>query len=102
MTQETKRIGYNKLSRIAEIFSGLAHPIRLEILELLEDGNSMSVGEILKEIKIEPTLLTHHLSKMKYLGILESSKEGRNVYYRLAILEISNIFDCIQNCRVRM
>lgn len=95
-----RRISYNKLSKVAEIFSGLSHPVRLEILETLEDGTPKNVGEILSEVKIEPTLLSHHLTKMKYLGILESVKEGRNVFYRLAIQEITGILDCIQNCRV--
>ena len=50
-----------KLGKVAEIFEGLAYPVRLEILELLEDGKSYSVGEILNEVKIEPSLLSHHL-----------------------------------------
>ena len=97
-----RRISFNKLNKVADIFSGLAHPIRLEIIEILEDGESKSVGEILTEIKIDPTLLTHHLTKMKNLGILESSREGRHVFYRLAMLEITQVFDCIQNCRLKM
>ena len=94
-----KRISYNKLGKVAEIFSGLAHPTRIEILEILEGGEVFSVGKILNEIKIDPTLLTHHLTKMKHMGILKSTKEGRNVYYQLAMPEITNILDCIENCK---
>lgn len=96
-----RRISYNKLGKVAEIFSGLAHPTRLEILEILENGNSLAVHEILKEIKIDPALLTHHLMKMKHLGILQSSKTGRNVYYRLVLPEITDVLDCIQNCKIK-
>ena len=96
-----RRIGYDKLGKVAEIFSGLAHPTRLEILEILEHGSALSVGEILSQISIDPTLLTHHLSKMKHLGILKSKKEGRNVYYQLDILEITSVLDCIQNCNIK-
>ena len=96
-----RRISYGKLEKVAEIFSGLAHPTRLEILEILKGGNPLSVGEILQCLEIDATLLTHHLSKMKHLGILESSKQGRNVYYRLAMPEIIDVLDCIQNCRIK-
>jgi ArsR family transcriptional regulator len=96
-----RQISYNKLGKVAEIFSGLAHPTRLEILEILEGGRPFAVSEILEEIKIDATLLTHHLSKMKHLGILQSSKKGRNVYYQLAMPEITNVLDCIQNCRIK-
>lgn len=93
-----RKISTKKLKRVAEIFTGLAHPVRLEIVGLLEHGRPATVGEILAEIKIDPTLLTHHLTKMKHLRILESNREGRNVYYQLAIPEITNVFDCIENC----
>lgn len=95
-----RKISSYKLKRVADVFGGLAHPSRLEILEFMEDGQERTVGEILKYMQIEPTLLTHHLSKMKHLGILESYKEGRNIYYKLCLTEITNVFDCIQNCKI--
>lgn len=96
-----RRISYDKLGKVAEIFSGLAHPTRLEILETLEDGSAYSVGQILEQVNINPTLLTHHLTKMKHLGILRSSKQGRNVYYQLDMPEITDVLDCIQNCKIK-
>ena len=96
-----KKIDTDKLTKVADIFSGLAHPIRLEILEFLESCEPVTVGEILKEIECDPTLLTHHLTKMKHIGILDSTKQGRNVFYRLVMPEITNIFDCIHNCNIR-
>lgn len=101
MESTRRRISYNKLGKVAEIFSGLAHPTRLEILEILEDGSALSVGQILSQIVIDPTLLTHHLTKMKHLGILKSSKQGRNVYYQLDMPEITDVLDCIQNCKIK-
>lgn len=89
-----------KLGKVAEIFEGLAYPVRLEILELLEDGKSYSVGEILNEVKIEPSLLSLHLKKMKNIGIIESLRQGRNIYYKLALKEITKVFDCIYNCNI--
>lgn len=95
-----RRIEYHKLQKVGEIFSGLAHPTRLEILEILESGNTLSVGEILNELNIDPTLLTYHLTKMKHLGILASSREGRNVYYKLALPEVVDVLGCIENCKI--
>lgn len=97
-----KQIDSKKLIKIAEIFQGLAFPVRLRILELLEDGQEYAVFEILEKIEIEASLLSHHLSKMKNIGILESYKKGRNVYYRLAIKEITKVFDCINACELKM
>lgn len=96
------QISADKLVRISEIFQGLAFPVRLRILELLEDGRDYAVFEILEKIDIEASLLSHHLSKMKNIGILDSYRKGRNVYYRLAIKEITKVFDCIHACELKL
>ena len=93
-------INSQKLIKIAEIFQGLAFPVRLKILVLLEDGNDYAVYEILENVKIEASLLSHHLTKMKNIGILESYRKGRNIYYRLAIKEITKVLDCIHDCEL--
>lgn len=90
-----------KLERVAEIFHGLAYPIRLQILKLLENGQDYAVYEILEKLEIEASLLSHHLIKMKNIGILDSYRKGRNIYYRLAIKEITQVFDCINACDLK-
>ena len=97
-----KQINPDKLVKIAEIFQGLAFPVRLRILELLEDGQEYAVFEILEKIDIEASLLSHHLSKMKNIGILDSYRKGRNIYYYLAIKEITSVFDCIHACELKL
>jgi ArsR family transcriptional regulator len=97
-----REISPQKLEKIAEIFQGLAYPVRLQILELLEDGKDYPVNEILNKVQIEASLLSHHLAKMKNIGILESYRQGRNIYYKLAIKEISKVFDCIYSCELKL
>lgn len=101
-TISKEQISSQKLIKISEIFQGLAFPVRLRILELLEDGKDYAVYEILENIEIEASLLSHHLSKMKNIGIIESYRQGRNIYYRLAIKEISKVFDCIYSCDLKI
>ena len=97
-----REISTEKLAKIAEIFQGLAYPVRLQILELLEDGNDYAVSEILEKVQIEASLLSHHLSKMKNIGIIDSYRQGRNIYYKLAIKEITKVFDCIYSCELKL
>ena len=101
-TISNREISPKKLEKIAEIFQGLAYPVRLQILELLEDGNAYPVNVILDKVQIEASLLSHHLGKMKNIGILESYRQGRNIYYKLAIKEISKVFDCIYSCELKL
>ncbi len=101
-TISREQISPEKLIKISEIFQGLSYPVRLRILELLEDGKDYPVYEILENIEIEASLLSHHLSKMKNIGILSSYRKGRNIYYKLAITEITKVFDCIYSCDLNL
>ena len=100
--QKVKRSRRNieplKLQKMAELMKAISHPARLEIIELLEEKDPQSVAEILQQIEIEQSLLSHHLTKMKDKGVLNSYRKGKNVYYSLAIKEITKIFDCMDQC----
>ena len=58
----------------------LAHPVRLEIMEYLKEGEKY-VGDIVSYIGIGQSNVSRHLSALKQAGILNSRQEGSNVYY---------------------
>ena len=70
------------LSRIAERLKALADPTRLKILHSLEEGER-TVSEILEEVGGSQANVSKHLGIMRRVGILESRREGINVYYRV-------------------
>ncbi|NJN77941.1 MAG: helix-turn-helix transcriptional regulator [Saprospiraceae bacterium] len=93
---------FDKLNGIAKILKIVSHPVRLEILEILEAEEPLTVSEIRERInsEIEQSMLSHHLIKMKDNGILTSYKQGKNSYYSLTDKTMMNIFDCIGICEV--
>ena len=74
-----RNINAAKLEKVAHILKAISHPVRLEILEVLEGKPAQSVAEILEQLDVEQSLLSHQLTKMKDTGILESYREGRNI-----------------------
>ena len=66
----------------AELFRALGHPARIRILELLVDGEK-PVSDLLAEIGLEPSTLSQHLAVVKRIGLVESSRKGNAVNYRL-------------------
>ena len=83
---------------MAEVLKVISHPLRLRIIELLESEKPLCVGDILSQLDVEKSLLSHHLNKMKDKGILEAHRQGRKKYFRLAFKEITKIFDCLEQC----
>lgn len=67
----------------SDFFKALAHPVRLEILRNLKDGERC-VCELIEEIEIEQSNLSQHLGVMKKQGLLDSRKDGQKVMYRIA------------------
>ena len=64
----------------ADVCKAIAHPTRIEILQLLREGERC-VCEIFPAMKIEQPNVSRHLSVLKKAGILSSRKEGLKVIY---------------------
>ena len=67
----------------ADLFRALGHPARIRILELLVEGEQ-PVSDLLADLGIEPSTLSQHLAVVKRIGLVESSRKGNAVTYRLA------------------
>jgi len=68
-------------SACVSCFAGLSCQARIEIINLLQKKEEMSVMEIAKHFKLTQPTITHHLQYLKDAGVLTSKKKGRNVYY---------------------
>ena len=90
------KIKDKKLSQIrtiydlqAEICSALASPVRLQILELISEGE-MTATELLEILHIPKANLSQHLAVLKEAGILHSRREGLFQYIKLSIPKIKD------------
>lgn len=67
----------------AEFFRMLGHPVRIRVLELLQDG-PMPVRDLLVAIEVEPSALSQQLAVLRRSGIVISTRNGTTVVYELA------------------
>jgi DNA-binding transcriptional ArsR family regulator len=84
--EQDKRI-YELQARLCQV---LASPKRLEILYTLK-GGELTAGDLARAVDVTMPNLSQHLSLMKQHGLVESRKEGLNMYYSVAsdhILEV--------------
>lgn len=66
----------------ADFLKALAHPARLEIIELLKDGEK-NVGIILKTLNMPQSSLSRHLLILRESGILRPRQKGTTIYYSI-------------------
>jgi ArsR family transcriptional regulator len=79
----------------AEICGTLASPKRLEILNLLRDGEK-SVNELAALAELNQTNVSQHLAVLRSHGIVTTRREGANVYYRIANPKILQACDLMR------
>jgi ArsR family transcriptional regulator len=70
-------------ARAAALFHALSDEIRLEVIDLLRDGERC-VCELTEALDIAQPRLSWHLRTLKDAGILTDRREGRWIYYALA------------------
>ena len=83
--------------RGAAIFSALAHPLRLKILEKLREG-PCCVCKIIPYVDGEQSNVSHHLAILRKANVVQCEKRGLEVWYAVTDTRIFEIIDLMNNC----
>jgi DNA-binding transcriptional ArsR family regulator len=75
----------------AGLFKGLAHPLRIRLLELLADGAEHSVAELQLGTGLEASHLSQHLAVLRRHRLVVSDRRASHVYYRIADPEVAEL-----------
>ena len=78
----------------AEVLKAIAHPIRLQIVELLQ-AKEMCVGDIAAALGGKQAITSQQLNMMKAKGVLSCRRDGARVYYRIENRSVIKLLDCI-------
>ncbi|OFY20009.1 MAG: transcriptional regulator [Bacteroidetes bacterium GWF2_33_38] len=96
---KVKDLNINHLEDAANMLKAIAHPMRIAIISLLEEGTKLTVTEIHEKLNLEQSTTSHHLGILKDKGVLNSKRDGKNTYYYLKHESLSNIINCLSMCK---
>ena len=74
----------------AELFRTLGHPVRIRVLELLQD-HPRPVRDLLTAIGVEPSNLSQQLAVLRRSGLVTSSRDGSLVVYALSTPHVADL-----------
>src|SRR3954453_19902277 len=74
----------------AELFRTLGHPVRIRVLELLQDGPK-PVRDLLAEIDVEASNLSQQLGVLRRAGLVASARDGALVMYALSTPDVADL-----------
>ena len=75
----------------ANLFKGLAHPLRVRVLEVLSSGPEASVADLLEATGLEASHLSQHLAVLRNNRLVTAERRGNQVHYRLAYPQVADL-----------
>jgi DNA-binding transcriptional ArsR family regulator/rhodanese-related sulfurtransferase len=91
MKDNHRRIKDLLYEQVARVTRALASPKRLEIVEVLSQGEK-TVESLAQSTDLDIRLASAHLKQLKAARLVESRKEGRYVHYRLADEAVASLW----------
>ena len=89
---------YAEATAIASSFEQLAHPVRLQLLDILtRNEGRVCVCDLEAAVPVKQPTVSHHLRILREAGLVESEKVGQWVYYRIKSESARELRDRVQH-----
>ena len=83
MTAAKRKPTPEEVTRYADMLSAMGTEPRLRIMQLLLSAHpdGMVVGDMLAELELASSTMSHHLEKLKHEGLVKVRREGTFLWY---------------------
>ncbi len=85
----------HELDTATELLRAIAHPLRLSIIEFIDQKGIINVNKIYNTLKLEQSITSQHLRILRNAEIVETRREGKYIYYTLNYDKIAQLDDAI-------
>ncbi|WP_461050116.1 ArsR/SmtB family transcription factor [Spirosoma arcticum] len=100
MTTNNVTTDDKRIDKAAYVLKAIAHPLRIKIIQMLNENKELNVSAIYKNLNAEQSLISHHLINMRDKGILDIRRSGKNIYYFLVDSAVSEVIECIYKSKI--
>lgn len=80
------------------IGKALAHPARVGLVRLLEDGERCGC-ELVPLLNLDSSVVSRHLAILARAGLIIARREGVRIMWRLASPDVPRILSCLVRMR---
>jgi len=95
MKDGTYKLDEQRIQTAARCLKALAHPTRLKIVAALRD-REMGVQEIVAAVGMSQSSASQQLGLLRDRYVLESRREGNQVFYRVRDRGVLKLLDLLQ------
>jgi DNA-binding transcriptional ArsR family regulator len=94
----SKPVGIPKQAeRISELFRTVAHPARIGILQMLDEGDK-NLHELYEQFGCSQSVMLQHIRILRDWSLIECKKEGTSKYCTIQAGNLSQLIECAHTC----
>jgi len=82
-TSDAIKLEYSTLKKAVLTLRAINHPLRKEIMELIEEKKQMTVTEIYIKLRLEQSVASQHLAILRRADVLTTERDGKFIYYSI-------------------
>ncbi|MBK7872088.1 MAG: helix-turn-helix transcriptional regulator [Saprospiraceae bacterium] len=83
MRKAKVNINHEKLQVSSDILRAVAHPLRLKIIEFIDQNEMINVNKIYNNLKLEQSITSQHLRILRMAGVVQTKRDGKFIHYYL-------------------
>jgi ArsR family transcriptional regulator, lead/cadmium/zinc/bismuth-responsive transcriptional repressor len=87
----TPALDEHTAAHVAELFRSFSDTSRVRILSVLTE-REMNVGALAGLVNISESAISHHLRSLRQLGVVQTRRDGKEIYYRVEDTHLVAIF----------
>ncbi len=77
------------------ILRAINHPLRIEILKLIDKHKQITVSNIFTTLKIEQAIASQHLAILRKAGFVKTTRERKFIFYAISYTYIKHFYENI-------
>lgn len=85
------KLEYSTLKKAVMTLRAINHPLRKEIIELVEEKKQVTVTEIYIKMRLEQSVASQHLAILRRAEVLKTKRDGKFIYYSVNAKRIDEI-----------
>jgi ArsR family transcriptional regulator, lead/cadmium/zinc/bismuth-responsive transcriptional repressor len=82
MTEPSPALDEHTAAHVAELFRSFSDTSRVRILSVLTE-RAVNVGTLAGMVGISESAISHHLRSLRQLGLVQTRREGKEIYYQV-------------------
>ena len=94
------QLDYTALRKAVLVLRAVNHKLRQRIMDMLDEGDNMTVTDIYIKLRLEQSVASQHLAILRRSGVVITDRQGKFIYYSLdknRLAQISRLVEELAN-----